>query len=72
MTRKDYELIAAALRKARDRAMSSDELLGIDRATDEIGEALYRDNSRFDGHRFNVAAGAILPLNDDEQEVAAR
>lgn len=62
MTRKDYELIAAALRSSRatnytgseNRALYNN---GVDNAAHNIARALQRDNPRFDRERFLVACG---------------
>ena len=63
MTRKDYILIAGALKAAR----SSDTLPnlaiyhnGIDNAAHQLADALGRDNPRFDRERFLKAAGVQL------------
>lgn len=62
MTRKDYVLIARALKDARsitvDRngnSRSSTEWLA---AVTSVSDALMRDNSRFDSARFLDACGA--------------
>lgn len=64
MTRKDYELIAAATRKARARietTMSGDvrenQLRGIRRHAATIADALAADNAAFDIGRFLTACG---------------
>lgn len=57
MTRKDYELIAAALKQARDAAPGHEWRLGVLDAADLIGRALRRDNPRFEKARFMAAAG---------------
>lgn len=62
MTRKDYELLAAALRSSRatnytnsaNRALYNN---GVNNAAHNIARALRRDNPRFDYVRFLVACG---------------
>lgn len=55
MTRKDYVKLAAALRH-------SHQISGSDPKThrayvEQVAEVLYRDNDRFDPHRFYEASG---------------
>jgi hypothetical protein len=63
MTRKDYILIAAALKEARAQTPVTDninhtfELLGNSTAARVIAHALAKDNPRFDRERFLEAAG---------------
>jgi len=61
MTRKDYVLIAAAIKARRDLASaarrSSEFLGGIDAAAETIAAALALDNQRFDLERFIKACG---------------
>ena len=57
MTRKDYILIAEALRFARENSIHAVKdapsyLTGIDRAAQEITERLAFDNPRFNGGHF--------------------
>lgn len=58
MTRKDYVLLAAALREARVE-VTSNELYtvfkGWKRAVDALADALAKDNPRFDRDRFLAA-----------------
>jgi len=57
MSRKDYVLIAAAIREVRDdRKCEPDDLFGIDIAT-TIARDLGDENPRFDGLRFLRACG---------------
>jgi hypothetical protein len=56
MTRKDYELIAAALREALAYAMEDSEKDGVAIAAERIATALKADNSRFDKDRFIAAS----------------
>ena len=56
MTRKDYELIAAALRRARALSETKEQRRGVDRAAAAISEALAADNARFVRARFLTAA----------------
>ena len=59
MTRKDYVLIADALRQAyvvqRDRYVGTSA--GVRAAAEYISDALASDNPRFDRERFLKAAG---------------
>lgn len=61
MTRKDYILLAAALKGARewnDRAANTVSFVhGLDAAIHAIANALATDNARFDRARFLTAAG---------------
>lgn len=61
MTRKDYVLIAAALREARLHALRNEAPDGgvfwLAAAADEIAYALERDNPRFNRERFLAACG---------------
>lgn len=56
MTRKDYVLIAAALKDARASTPEANHV-GVDVAASNIAHALARDNPRFDRARFLKAAG---------------
>jgi len=56
MTRKDYILIAAALKAAYDETYHTVHA-GIDAAAVALADALGRDNPRFDRERFLKAAG---------------
>lgn len=61
MTRRDYVLIAAALKEARERvkhaANTPSFLMGCDSATLSLAHTLASHNPRFDRPRFLVAAG---------------
>lgn len=63
MTRKDFELIAAALKEARDQVPQTDtlhhtcELLGHSTAARVLAYALAKTNPRFDRERFLKACG---------------
>ena len=60
MTRKDYILIAAALKAARSSYTLPNVAIyhnGIDNAAQRLADALGRDNPRFDRERFLKAAG---------------
>jgi hypothetical protein len=68
MTRKDYEIIAAAIRATRERIDATtcsetekwDRQLqqrGVRRAAAHIADALHEDNPRFDTARFLTACG---------------
>jgi len=57
MTKRDYQMIAGAIKLARDdRKCSPDELWGIDIAA-TIARDLGDDNPRFDGLTFLRACG---------------
>lgn len=65
MTKKDYILIAAAIRRARnanpnDHAVARDTLEHVAR---EIADDLKRDNGRFDRARF--LAACIAPVTGE-------
>jgi hypothetical protein len=63
MSRKDYVILAAALKAARvpntlgkeNKALYNN---GVDNAVAFIVQALAKDNPRFDGERFRAAASA--------------
>ena len=55
MTRKDYKLIAAALKRAGERC-DADKDGDVWLAASEIADALKADNPRFDHDRFMTAA----------------
>ena len=62
MTRKDYELIAAAIVATRNRIGMTehdqvDQLRGVRRTAAHLAEALATDNPRFDQVRFLKACG---------------
>ena len=62
MTRKDYELIAAALRSSRGRigddlGHNPEQSRGVRRAAAHLADALAQDNPRFDAQRFLTACG---------------
>jgi hypothetical protein len=57
MTRKDYVLLAAALKAARGFCETHDQRRGTERATLCVASALARDNAAFDKPRFLAAAG---------------
>ena len=52
MTRKDYELIARAIRAARTNTNSFEGLVGIRRVMEELRAELQATNPRFDGRKF--------------------
>ena len=58
MTRKDYVLIAAALKASRDRWVFAQTWLD---AVHSVANALMEDNARFDRERFLIACGAVSP-----------
>jgi hypothetical protein len=62
MTRKDYILIAAALKSARVPSTLGNENKaiynnGVDNAVAFVAMALAKDNPRFDGQKFRAACG---------------
>jgi hypothetical protein len=64
VTRKDYQLIAAAIRDARRAVrdkepaeLQRDLLDGIDYAVDYLAADLERDSPRFDSQKFMAACG---------------
>lgn len=61
MTRKDYILIAAALKRAQETAYTQPHAVeaGVTVAAKELADALATDNPAFDWHRFMRAAGAL-------------
>lgn len=57
MTRKDYQLIADALKSARDESTTEWLRAGVERAASRVAQALRATNPRFDVTRFLVACG---------------
>lgn len=59
MTRKDYILIAEALKEARAEALAlrAGAGVGVTIAAVRLADALARDNPRFDRERFLKACG---------------
>lgn len=60
MTRKDFILLAEALKLARvrgDYAHDTHMLAGVDRAAEKVADALAAENPRFDRARFLKACG---------------
>ena len=68
MTRKDYELIARAVKLARPAARPADitdaDMLSAHDLLDDVVlnlcELLAKDNPRFDVRRFQVACGYLM------------
>tara|TARA_Y100001934_G_C12281925_1_gene740373 strand:+ start:1117 stop:1317 length:201 start_codon:yes stop_codon:yes gene_type:complete len=64
MTRKDYELIAAALKRAREPIVGQEQEFNdgyseaMDSAAEELAKAFAEENRRFDRARFLKASGA--------------
>ena len=56
MTKKDYVILAAALKSASRYPDNSDHLDGVADACDAIADALGRENPRFNRIRFMNAA----------------
>ena len=63
MTRRDYLLLSAAVRSARDYAQRIQPNLvpGVDVAAAFLCSALSEDNRAFDPVRFMVACGSTVP-----------
>ena len=58
MTRRDYVLIAGALKTARAKLIPYPaQAVGCDTATHELAQVLGKTNPRFDRTRFLAAAG---------------
>lgn len=64
MTRKDYELIAAAIKATHDRidqqtdfSHNGEQQRGVRRTAAHLADALAHDNPRFDRTRFLKACG---------------
>ncbi len=57
MTRKDYVLLAEAIKNCN---VNDDEQFGVDACAECIADALAADNPRFDRARFLKAAGVTL------------
>lgn len=57
MTRKDYVLIAAAIKAVTEEHSADSVVNGITWTAERIADALARDNPRFDRERFLKAAG---------------
>jgi hypothetical protein len=62
MTRKDYELIASALRSSRLHLPSNDERQAgakdqWETTVEEVADDLERENPRFDRNKFLTACG---------------
>ncbi len=62
MTRKDYVLLAEAI-KAATSAIDHPERLGAQLVANEIAHRLQQDNPRFDRERFLKAAGLSWEIN---------
>jgi len=63
MSKKDYAILAAALKVALDATEGTPEHEGVVKAVYAVSNVLGEDNPRFDGHRFLRAAG----LTDEER-----
>lgn len=57
MTRKDYVMIAEAIRDAADEAIIPPMREALKTAAEYIGDGMKRDNARFDRTRFMAACG---------------
>ena len=58
MTKKDYELIAKAVRRAREISVPNEELIGIGVVAVELARVLERDNPKFKALRFLKACNS--------------
>ena len=52
MTKKDYIVIAAAIRETRDQEFDHSAIEAIDRVAERIADKLQADNPRFNRQRF--------------------
>jgi len=52
MTRKDYQLIAGAIRKTRKDLRNREADLVLDRLASDLNNALCLDNPNFDSNKF--------------------
>lgn len=66
MTRKDYILIAAALRDARQANSTAAHEIAISDAAFILARSLANDNPRFDRARFLAAAGVAGNYSEDK------
>lgn len=57
MTRKDYVLIAQAIKRAKDECLSDDTTGAVKQAARNVALSMERDNPRFDRARFMAACG---------------
>ena len=70
MTRKDYRLIAAALKAARAEANNAHEFLANSIAARVLANALANDNPRFDRAKFLEAAGVETAVGSYQRSSA--
>jgi len=61
MTRKDYELIAAAIRRVSDAPEAG--ALTVRAIVQSLASALAEDNERFSGSTFKTACTGIIDLS---------
>lgn len=62
MSRRDYELVARALKRARDRVKPNlSAIIGIDYAAQEIAKGFTEQSRAFDASRFYQESGASPP-----------
>lgn len=71
-SRKDYEAVAAALRKALDDFAHDGPRAGVHHAAVQVANAFEAGNPRFDRHRFLAACGirARTPVVREVQHTA--
>lgn len=67
MTRKDYVLIASALREVYHSHTDTLIRSGVLSAADSIASALANDNPRFDRARFCLAVIGMAPRSVDDR-----
>lgn len=61
MTRKDYNLIAEAIRKAYWEVTGDDQLVGVTTVVEQLCEKLKEANSNFQSSKFRRACGVPAP-----------
>ena len=61
MSRKDYEAIAAAIRRTVESDGRPIAIIALTTAAERIADVLAADNSRFDRTQFLAAAGVEYP-----------
>jgi hypothetical protein len=63
MTRKDYIVLADALRLARSTSATDEMVRGVDGAVEFVCVSLKRDNTRFNKHHFLAVVRGEKDLN---------
>jgi len=59
MSRKDYEMVATAIRNSANRAVTAHDQAMLRILSREIAGAFAADNARFDRDRFLAACGTL-------------